>query len=1027
MRNLATALALFLGFHSTVADATTTTTTTTSTTTTTTSTTTTTTSTTISTPPAICGDGAVGTDEECDDANASSADGCDSGCVLESGWTCPQSGSPCVPICGDTLRRGAEECDDGNVNNCDGCSAQCRSQPAHSSWCLAGGPEGGPIHAVAVAPTDNATLYVGTRGGVFKSVDSANSWAAADTGIRGAAVTSLAVSPVDSQLVLAGAFANTSLRPTGVYRSIDGGQSWTLSLAGRNRVLWDPVDPNLVYAYSTPSGGFARSTDAGATWTSLPGGGGYTLAIDPSDHMTLYMPWIGGVLKSLDGGNTWSSYQQGLSFPFGGGNAIAVDPLDSARLLLSDTSGLRVSTDGGHSWSPPDSTGALFRGVAQIVFDPATPSRVLVAAAAGLFGSNDGGSSWNALGLESARSVLQLGFASTATDTAYAATGAGIFKSFAGATDWSSANFGLTAASVLALAADPATPGRIYAGTDAVGVWAATNDGATWSPINGDFPLNTAYVASLVVDPSQSTILYAGLQPTGGVFKTTDGGQTWVARNNGFTDPERVYIYGLAIDPATPSTLYATEPYGLFKTIDGGLAWSLVEISVGERVAPSVVSVDPSTPQTIYVIGSANSRNPGRDVLCKSTDAGNTWELFEFPEFPPESGVPTLASPGGTQIVIDATLPTTLYMPSHYGVFKSIDAGITWVRKSNTPVESLAIDPNDSSVVYATSLWDGLYKSTDEGETWTLQPEDGLTNLSVRTLLVTSPASAQPVTRRPLWSSIWNGLARALPPSPASAATPSSQSFLFAGAQGLGGGGTVFRKDITPCTLDSDCDDAVPCTDDVCDPSSMTCSHTAADGCGPTTTLPTTTTLPSTTTTLPPSTTTTLTPAGTEQRLSGGKLILKDNADTSRRGVRVDSRDSGIALGGGDGSADDPVVTPGSSLRVRTTSGCGGPCDTTYPLIATWTYSGNLGDNQGYRFKDKTGLIRSVTIDAVRRLKIRGKGALGHSLSADPKPVDVVLTIGTKSYCMQFGGSTSFKDNRLFKASDAPAPAECLP
>ena len=72
----------------------------------------------------------------------------------------------------------------------------------------------------------------------------------------------------------------------------------------------------------------------------------------------------------------------------------------------------------------------------------------------------------------------------------------------------------------------------------------------------------TQFIYTLAVDPVTPTILYAGTG--GGVFKSTDGGGTWSAFNTGLTD---LYVWALAIDPQTPTSLYAgTYRSGVFKT-----------------------------------------------------------------------------------------------------------------------------------------------------------------------------------------------------------------------------------------------------------------------------------------------------------------------------------------------------------------------------------------------------------------------------------------------------------------------------
>jgi len=81
-------------------------------------------------PPVVCGDGAIGDGEGCDDNNTEADDGCDATCQIEAGFTCDEQPSKCDQ-CGDGELEGREACDDGNQVAGDGCDASCAPEPGY--------------------------------------------------------------------------------------------------------------------------------------------------------------------------------------------------------------------------------------------------------------------------------------------------------------------------------------------------------------------------------------------------------------------------------------------------------------------------------------------------------------------------------------------------------------------------------------------------------------------------------------------------------------------------------------------------------------------------------------------------------------------------------------------------------------------------------------------------------------------------------------------------------------------------------
>ena len=84
----------------------------------------------LSLSPAVCGNGAPETDEQCDDGNTVDGDGCSFSCQRETGYVCPGAPSTCFPVCGDGMQIPPEQCDDGNAVDGDGCSSVCEVEYA---------------------------------------------------------------------------------------------------------------------------------------------------------------------------------------------------------------------------------------------------------------------------------------------------------------------------------------------------------------------------------------------------------------------------------------------------------------------------------------------------------------------------------------------------------------------------------------------------------------------------------------------------------------------------------------------------------------------------------------------------------------------------------------------------------------------------------------------------------------------------------------------------------------------------------
>lgn len=256
--------------------------------------------------------------------------------------------------------------------------------------------------------------------------------------------------------------------------------------------------------------------------------------------------------------------------------------------------------------------------------------------------------------------------------TLYAGTySGGVFKSTDGGGSWGEARTGLTHADIYALAVDPLTPTTLYAAGG--GMFKSTDGGGSWHEVSTGLP-NTR-IHALVIDPITPTTLYAGTG--GGVFKSTDGGESWHEANTGLTDTN---VNALMIDPITPTFLYAGVGYWegatsrncVFKSTDGGGSWSAVHTGLSDTNV-FALAIDPVTPTTLYAgtwYDAINKRTDGG--IFKSTDGSTSWARTD------------LANMTVMTLVIDLATPTTLYAGTlEDGIFKSTDAGTSWIAINN--------------------------------------------------------------------------------------------------------------------------------------------------------------------------------------------------------------------------------------------------------------------------------------------------------------------------------------------------------
>lgn len=610
-----------------------------------------------------------------------------------------------------------------------------------NSW-TTGGPTGGRITAVAVAPSDPVVVWAGDAAGVFRSADGGATW----TNVSGPLVDVdfIAVHPFDPNKAWVAVSSFLSAR---VYRTTDGGATWIDSTNGlpavRPSALYvDPRNPDTLYLGSRCGViGFASIN------AFLP---------EPQFHETA------GVFKSTNGGASWGPSFAGLG-TFGQCiEELSIDPFSPWRLFVtgpfSDVAGQSESYDNARSWERTDTP----RPGRAVVFDARFPfthygissrlgSRFLV--------SQDGGFTWNAV----TTNVFTPNIAPTALSMdpersrIFLGTTQGLYRSGNGGTVW--AKTSLQDVNVTALAF-----GRtLFAGTDE-GLVEVTSRGLGAARAV-DLHDPTSNVTGLAIDPSDPNVVYAGARTPDGpgprrgrVYRSGDAGASWerlagdddVAKADVITVDAAGTVYALpqtafaslyrrgrdetswtvltiktaydvAADPKSAGTVFLATSGSLQRSRDGGATWhDVVKLTLAGHAV-----IDPGDPRRVY------AATP--DELLRSDDGGDSWTKLQ--SYPSDTGTYALAvAPSRGDVLYRVTYERGLpYLE------RSDDRAATWRRlvlpAGDQYPQTMAVDPRD-----ANSLWVGarltLYHSTDGGATWqTIVPPfvtaNGVTALAV--------------------------------------------------------------------------------------------------------------------------------------------------------------------------------------------------------------------------------------------------------------------------------------------------------
>ena len=616
------------------------------------------------------------------------------------------------------------------------------------------------IGAIAVAPSDPNVIYVGTgsacpRGnispgdGVYKSVDAGATWR--HIGLpKAGLIGRILVHPADPELVYVAVLGNIfAANPErGVYRSTDGGLSWTKVLfvsdeAGAVDLAMNPVNPRVLYAATWQ----ARRSP----WNMVSGGPG------------------SGLFTSIDGGNTWAELENGLPEGVKGRIAVAVSPANPQRvwaLVEAEDGGLFRSDDGGEKFRLVSADRELRQRAwyyTHIEADPQNADTMYVLNVM-FWKSIDGGSSFRPIRTPH---VDNHALWINPDDPANMIEGndGGANVSFDGGRSWST-QANQPTAELYRVTVDDQHPYWLYGGqqdNSAVAIPSRSPGGIEredWYEPAG------CESATIAVDPRNPDITYGGCY--GGSIGRYDRAlehqqevMAWPQLAVGQQAKDLKYRFQwnapIRISPHDPSVLYHCANVVL-KSTDEGRTWT--------EISPDLTRDDPSkqgyagepitrdnTGVEVYGTIFAFEESPHREGLMwagsddglvhLSEDAGGSWRDITpagMPEWGTVNAIELSAHDPGRAFIAVHRYRIGDFRPY---VFRTDDFGASWRLLTDGGngipadhfVRAVREDPERKGVLYAGTEF-GMYASFDDGASWQpLQlnlPVTPITDLAVK-------------------------------------------------------------------------------------------------------------------------------------------------------------------------------------------------------------------------------------------------------------------------------------------------------
>lgn len=609
-------------------------------------------------------------------------------------------------------------------------------QPWLSVSCIVFHP-GNPNIIYAGTGDKNISGFPFIGDGIYKSIDAGLTWS--HLGLSAQYIVSkIVIDPSNTNNIYAATMGLPFYKNNdrGVYKSTDGGVTWSQSLfvndsTGAIDLLINPVNTQILYAatwnrirnnhqtlVAGPDAGIYKSIDGGTSWTKLTNGLptvdisriGLTMSgSNPNKVWAVYTDNtidLEGIYKTDDGGLTWNQINDpgpgimgGFGWYFG---RIEVNPVNDNELWLCAVD-MWHTLDGGANWTSAWQTSSPHADKHDIV--KVFANIWIMATDGGLYKTTDGGVSWNDIDLIPNNQFYRI---------AYNPHNPG---EYAGGVQDNGTNVGNAAvkdnwqqiigADGFQIRYHPTDPNIHYAEQQWGDIFVTTDGGASYnSATNGIDPNDRrSWDMPYILNPNNPDELYTG---TFRVYANYSGvNVNWTAISPDLTDgiifaPRFHFISAIDQSEVNSDQLMAgTSDGNVWISIDAGTNWINISATLPDRYVTSV-HFSPNTQNTAYVTHSGYKDGEFIPHIHKTINNGASWT--DISSNLPQLAVNDLQTyPGNDSI---------LFVATDGGVYGTIDGGQSWNRIGNNmpviPVYDIDRDPFSNKLLagtFARSMW----------------------------------------------------------------------------------------------------------------------------------------------------------------------------------------------------------------------------------------------------------------------------------------------------------------------------------